>query len=562
MADRYYSVPQGAQLPTQVTKGSSTSGEPIELRVNDSLFGAKLQVIEGVNAIHMRLVSDAVMETIEPEPFEPEQLAVLAGYWDSRDLSDGAVASWVSRDSLAQTVTQGTGSAQPTKGATGVVFDGGDSLSRTALPSVFVSQVTLPDGTASAAGKGPTCTGLTQDNDGNWWVSHHGKKTEFDADPWAPALLKYSPDFATLLDEIELAPLYTGIESVQGVVFDKSDGTLWFADLAGQAIRHITTAGVAITADEIALTYTPNGLARDHAADALWITTEASDPLPNVVEKRSCVDGSLIASLTVSTSAKDQLFYHDDTTTLLMTSGSNGSPGIVSVLSAPGNVLIPAATLTLPAETDAVEGIWWDGANRLVVVNDGYYHGQTPALNQAIQVDVPILAASTIDLFGVVIVPVTTGTDALFTMGDPLAAATVGTGLYTASATDLRTFQHTGGTGTTTQESCIAVSPSLVSARIFYARIAAAGLTIWVDGTQVATDSGAALVGAMYNLAILRICAAADSGGRLPTATVKAMGYTMGQGDRQKLEGFLAHEFALTANLPGDHPHKTDAPEA
>jgi hypothetical protein len=30
--------------------------------------------------------------------------------------------------------------------------------------------------------------------------------------------------------------------------------------------------------------------------------------------------------------------------------------------------------------------------------------------------------------------------------------------------------------------------------------------------------------------------------------------------DRQKVEGYLAHKWGLTANLPGDHPYKIAAP--
>jgi hypothetical protein len=30
--------------------------------------------------------------------------------------------------------------------------------------------------------------------------------------------------------------------------------------------------------------------------------------------------------------------------------------------------------------------------------------------------------------------------------------------------------------------------------------------------------------------------------------------------NRQKLEGYLAHKWGLTANLPSDHPYKTVAP--
>ena len=30
--------------------------------------------------------------------------------------------------------------------------------------------------------------------------------------------------------------------------------------------------------------------------------------------------------------------------------------------------------------------------------------------------------------------------------------------------------------------------------------------------------------------------------------------------DRQKIEGYLAHKWGLTANLPADHPYKSNAP--
>lgn len=51
MADRFYSVVKGEQLASQVTEGSSTSSEAIELRVNDSIYTTKLDVILGLEAI-------------------------------------------------------------------------------------------------------------------------------------------------------------------------------------------------------------------------------------------------------------------------------------------------------------------------------------------------------------------------------------------------------------------------------------------------------------------------------------------------------------------------------
>lgn len=51
MADRFYSVIKGEHLPEQVTEGSSTSSEAIELRVSDTIYTNKIDVILGLRAI-------------------------------------------------------------------------------------------------------------------------------------------------------------------------------------------------------------------------------------------------------------------------------------------------------------------------------------------------------------------------------------------------------------------------------------------------------------------------------------------------------------------------------
>lgn len=45
MADRFYSLTKGENSTYEVTEGSSTSGEAVELRVNDSIYANKLDVI-------------------------------------------------------------------------------------------------------------------------------------------------------------------------------------------------------------------------------------------------------------------------------------------------------------------------------------------------------------------------------------------------------------------------------------------------------------------------------------------------------------------------------------
>ena len=57
MADRFYSVSLGEQMEHQVTEGASTSSEAIELRVNDTVYATKLQVILALEAIENYLAT-------------------------------------------------------------------------------------------------------------------------------------------------------------------------------------------------------------------------------------------------------------------------------------------------------------------------------------------------------------------------------------------------------------------------------------------------------------------------------------------------------------------------
>ena len=62
MADKFYSVVLGEQMTHMVTEGGSTSGEAIELRVNDSVYTTKLEVILALEALENYLA------TVETSP--------------------------------------------------------------------------------------------------------------------------------------------------------------------------------------------------------------------------------------------------------------------------------------------------------------------------------------------------------------------------------------------------------------------------------------------------------------------------------------------------------------
>lgn len=62
MADRFYSVIKGEHVPSLVTEGSSTSSEAVELRVADTIYTNKLDVLLALEAIK------AYIQTKETSP--------------------------------------------------------------------------------------------------------------------------------------------------------------------------------------------------------------------------------------------------------------------------------------------------------------------------------------------------------------------------------------------------------------------------------------------------------------------------------------------------------------
>lgn len=500
--------------------------------------------------------SDAAVEPPPvPVPYLIEDFA--SHYWDERDLPDGAVATWTSRDPTHVVLSQGTAGARPTMGAGGVSFDGGDFLVRGAFLPAAAAQ-TMPQASASAVGKGFTCTGLAALPDGRWAVGNHGKAQSGDP-TWAPSIVILSEDMTTVVDEILLAPLFSGFQSVQGVAYDPARNSLWIADLANKMIRQVSLAGVALGGD-ITLTYAPNGLAIDPAADAIWAYAQAEDPTPSVLQKLSLVDGSVLQNGSLVLSNHDHLHYIAETKTMLVSSGANGTSETLRFYAAPaGAAWTLQATITV-TEARAIEGIAWrDG--RLYVMDDAYFHGGGASVNQVLIYEVPYLVANVIDLFGIITVPASTGVDAIFCCGNPLPNNTHGWALYTNGSTDLRLFAQQSATAT--QASVIATpTPSLLVPRQWYGRIdlTANTISIWVDGTLVLSGSAAAIAdGGLSAVPEMRM-GASVVGDRQATIAVKALGCYVGGGDRVRTEGRLAHDFALTGDLDMAHPYKLTPP--
>jgi hypothetical protein len=86
-----------------------------------------------------------------------------------------------------------------------------------------------------------------------------------------------------------------------------------------------------------------------------------------------------------------------------------------------------------------------------------------------------------------------------------------------------------------------------------------ATLTGWVDGSSYSVPAAVA----NSNFGIVQIGGTNDftqrrfAGNLAETVIVSSVVNTS---DRQKLEGYLAHKWGLTANLPADHPYKVNPP--
>ena len=84
----------------------------------------------------------------------------------------------------------------------------------------------------------------------------------------------------------------------------------------------------------------------------------------------------------------------------------------------------------------------------------------------------------------------------------------------------------------------------------------------FVDGTASNT-TGTTNTGSISNSDVFDIGSRAVGAGPMvgDIAEILVGGATLDTNQRQKIEGYLAHKWGLSANLPSDHPYKSNAPK-
>jgi len=251
-------------------------------------------------------------------------------------------------------------------GSEDVYLPGGGSSG----PSAILQEMTsVPNG---AQGQnvigGFTCTGLTRITTGKyqycWLVGNDGRSVE-GSTVFNCSVVMLAPDFRSIVAEFDMRGI-SGIQSIQGVVWDSSDSTFWFVDKTNKIIRHYTTAGAPAGGDIAVPAITPNGIAYDPVRDAIFAHNEGTTS----VMIYSCADGSLLQTVTGISTSADMLFFDSLKNELWFSAGTNGTDGQARVM--PGNGGAVTRIYTLPG-SQSIEGIYIDGS-ALWSANDGAFH--------------------------------------------------------------------------------------------------------------------------------------------------------------------------------------------
>lgn len=232
----------------------------------------------------------------------------------------------------------------------------------------------LPDAANSPEGAGFTCTGLAYDATSNtFWAGNYGKLHPQDNEIH-PSLVNLSFDFSTVLKEIQLES-YDGI-NVQGVAFDSSNQSIWYAD--GKSIINIDQTGtrqMSFTLGQYSA-YIPNGLTYDASTDTLYVLCYYSYLL------HYSKQGTLLDVARCAYADQDQLCSINGANLGFSLGASYRKDDINFCIHDADHLAIKAAYQL--RQSYAIEGVFYlDGY--LYVLNDGLYHQAKIAKNYVAQ---------------------------------------------------------------------------------------------------------------------------------------------------------------------------------
>lgn len=219
--------------------------------------------------------------------------------------------------------------------------------------------------------KGFTCTGLAYDEtDDTFLVGDIGILLP-NSGTIQSQIVRVSNDFLTVEETIPLYNTFPNMSDVQGVCIDTSDDTIWFCSPSENLIRHITKTGTSI--GSISVTK-PTGIAYSASDDTFWCLNY-NDKIMHISKSGTVLESYDFAY----NEAVDQCFLDESHGYLYITAGTNYS-GRNNVYCF--NINTHEQSIACTVDSYSVEGIWI-GEDRMIIVNDGYYHSASVNVNQA-----------------------------------------------------------------------------------------------------------------------------------------------------------------------------------
>lgn len=490
-------------------------------------------------------------------------IATLDGYHSYTDVNRATVVAGVVTEVDILDVGPVSSSGSPTIVNGALNFDGTND--KYDYPDLEKSIVTItpnayhqiPDASGAAAGKGFTCTGLSPGPGGTWFLGNDGRTQEGDASTNLSSVVKLSADLLTVVQEVTTASLGLAVGSVQGVVWIEDLNLVAFANLGDNTIRFLNATDMTYAGQMPGTVIGLNGLSYDPTIDAMiTLTTNGS------ARWHDRVTGDISKTVAFVDDVTDQIHYDSVNSWIWYTTGANGSAGKVRIRLA-SDPTYDIAYYPLSG-AQAVEGVSVrDG--KLWVANDQYFHPTADAatnLNRVVEYPLPTpkvwrANGSTFQFFGIIRVPVSPASTApLMEIGNSLSSGSGLAGIWTPSTTSVQLIANA--------ISGVFTVPSMATELMVYGNI---DLTtdvaeLWVNGVSIGTILMSGSGTTTPNTA-----AASDPSfgwnpaGRWFKGEVRAVGATIGAlGDREIVEGYMAHEVGRTGLLPSGHPYKASPP--
>lgn len=484
--------------------------------------------------------------------------------FDSRDVSDGVIASWPSRGTFQQVLTA-SGDAQPTKTGGFVVFNGTtNKMVSLPTPVIYVSETPVPDAQGSSPGHGFSNNGSSPGPGGQFWLTNGGLATEISTPSLRrQSLCLMSADFLTINHQVDFYTLIGGdwaSGAPASAAYRPVDDTLYTCN--GGVIRKVgdlSGSGSLLTP----ISYAADSVAYSVDEDSIY-ALQVTNQNNGTLKRFLCSDGSETLSFAVGVVDMDQVGYDPTGKTVVVFGGDNNGPNVRMGIFDPINTR-KMTEITFPSQfMSAIEQGCFVG-NRLLVNHNGYYHansGAQPPVNEVFEFNVPPCrwAAPLVSAWAVVKIPSVGGVlDFLF--GSEEALAYNGWGIFVNSVTSLGLFFHTGVNGNNTIR-CGGnfTVPNLTSTRIIYAEFSMAdGVTLWVDGELIGNIANTLCTGLIQS-ALTHVSNSHDAG-QESRGNFLAFGSFNAGGEalRLKTEGYAEHQFNLD-NLDPAHIYKDNPP--